>query len=55
MEGIYYVFNPWWEERDFNSGITREEYLNRIKDPLGRKQIEVIIGSRRIGKTTFLK
>jgi len=55
MEEIYYVFNPWWEEKDFDSGITREEYLNRIKEPLGKKQIEVIIGSRRIGKTTFLK
>lgn len=55
MEEIYYAFNPWWEGKDFDSGITREEYLNRINDLLGRKQIEIIIGSRRIGKTTFLK
>ena len=32
MEEIYYAFNPWWEKRDFDSGITREEYLNKIKE-----------------------
>ncbi len=55
MEEIYYTFNPWWEKKDFDSGITREEYLNRINDLSKRRQIKVIIGSRRIGKTTFLK
>ncbi len=55
MEEIYYAFNPWWEGKDFNSGIPREEYLKKIDVPLERKQIDVIIGSRRAGKTTFLK
>ena len=53
MEELYYAFNPWWEEKSFESGITREGYLEKID--LRRKQIEVIIGSRRIGKTTFIK
>jgi len=55
MEEIYYAFNPWWEKKDFDSGITREDYLDRVKELPKRKQIEVIVGSRRIGKTTFLK
>ena len=55
METIYYAFNPWWEEKDFESGIDRPEYLNRFPCFLDRKQIEVSIGSRRIGKTTLLK
>jgi len=53
MEELYYALNPWWEGKTFESGITREVYLEKID--LKRKQIEVIIGSRRIGKTTFIK
>ena len=55
MEELYYAFNPWWEGKDFNSGIAREEYLKKIDTPLKRRQIDIIIGSRRAGKTTFLK
>lgn len=55
MERDYYMFNPWWEDKSFDSGIPREEYLHQIEKPFGRKQIDVIVGSRRVGKTTFLK
>ncbi len=55
METIYYTFNPWWEGKDFESGINRTEYLNKFPALLKRKQIEVIIGSRRTGKTTLIK
>lgn len=55
MEELYYAFNPWWEGKDFDSGIAREEYLKKIDTPLKRRQIDIIIGSRRAGKTTFLK
>jgi len=55
MEELYYAFNPWWEGKDFDSGIAREEYLKKIDTPLERRQIDIIIGSRRAGKTTFLK
>ena len=53
MEELYYALNPWWAGKTFDSGINREDYLEKID--LKRKQIEVIIGSRRIGKTTFIK
>ncbi|MFH1562662.1 MAG: ATP-binding protein [Nitrospirota bacterium] len=55
MEEIYYAFNPWWEGRDFDFGIIREEMLRKMGEHLGRKQIDIIIGSRRAGKTTFTK
>lgn len=55
MEETYYSFNPWWEKKPFDSGIPRDEYLEEIEKPFNRKQIDVIVGSRRVGKTTFLK
>lgn len=55
MEEIYYSFNPWWEKKDFESGISREEYLQKLSPLFKRKQIEILIGSRRAGKTTILK
>ena len=55
METTYYLFNPWWGGKDFESGINRPDYLNRLSGFMKRKQIEVLIGSRRVGKTTLLK
>jgi predicted AAA+ superfamily ATPase len=55
MEAIYYTLNPWWEGKKFETGISRDAYLEKISSYLTRKQIEVFIGSRRTGKTTLLK
>lgn len=55
MEEIYYMFNPWWEDKSFDSGVPREELLKKIGGHLERKQIDVIVGSRRVGKTTFTR
>ena len=55
MEDLYYAYNPWWEDKDFDSGIPRQEYLTELEKTFQRKQIDIIIGSRRVGKTTFLK
>lgn len=55
MDAIYYTLNPWWEGKAFESGIRRVAYLEKIPTFLARKQIEVLIGSRRTGKTTLLK
>ncbi len=55
MEETYYAFNPWWEGKDFDSGIPRPEYTSKLSKLLKRKQIDIIIGSRRVGKTTVLK
>jgi hypothetical protein len=55
MDSVYYSLNPWWEGRPFETGIRRDFYLNKLKESLDRKQIEVLIGSRRAGKTTLLR
>lgn len=55
LEETYYAYNPWWEGKKFDSGIPRHGYLAEIDKTFSRKQIDIIIGSRRIGKTTFLK
>ncbi|MGA1791503.1 MAG: ATP-binding protein, partial [bacterium] len=55
LEETYYAYNPWWEGKKFDSGIPRHGYLAEIDKTFSRKQIDIIIGSRRVGKTTFLK
>ncbi|MBU0567908.1 ATP-binding protein [bacterium] len=55
MEEIYYTFNPWWEGRDFDFGVIREGIFKHIGNNLSRKQIDIMVGSRRAGKTTFTK
>lgn len=55
MEEIYYALNPWWEKRSFETGVLREPYVGKITRSMNRRQIEVIVGSRRIGKTTLLR
>jgi len=46
--------NPWWTKKDFESGITREKYLEKIKTYLKPKEILILTGVRRAGKTTLL-
>lgn len=55
MEEIFHSCNPWWEGRDFPTGIVRQKYLQKLGKASGRKQLEVIAGGRRVGKTTILK
>lgn len=55
MDEVYHALNPWWEGKEFETGIAREEYLNRLPACLARKQVEILIGSRRAGKTTIIK
>jgi predicted AAA+ superfamily ATPase len=51
----YYQFNPWWEGKKLDTGVKRGLYLEGLEKRLVRKQIEILTGSRRIGKTTILK
>ena len=55
MESTYFSLNPWWESKKFDFGITRKPYLAKLPEQLKLKQVEIYIGSRRIGKTTLLK
>jgi hypothetical protein len=55
MEETYYAMNPWWEGRTPETGIPRPEYLSQLRAALSRKQIELVMGGRRVGKTTLVK
>lgn len=55
MEEIFYRFNPWWEEEYNPDFIDREKYTNKFLKSLNNKDIEIITGLRRIGKTTIMK
>lgn len=55
MSEIYYALNPWWEGKDFPVGISRPRYIDELSPKMKRRQIEVLTGSRRAGKTTILK
>jgi hypothetical protein len=55
MKDIYYAMNPWWEGRLPEVGIPRPTYLTELGDALSRKRIEMVIGARRVGKTTLVR
>lgn len=54
MDNILYLFNPWWEQKKFFTGVPREIYLEKIKKNLLGKQALLLVGSRRVGKTTLI-
>lgn len=54
MTEILYLFNPWWEGKAFFTGTSRQKYLDQIKPNLKAKQALLLVGSRRVGKTTLI-
>jgi len=56
MEELLYQYNLWWEETSRNEGVKpREKYLNKLRSYLYFKQIVILTGLRRVGKTTLMK
>lgn len=55
MEQTYYAMNPWWEGQRPETGIPRPEYVSQLAEALSRRQIELVMGGRRVGKTTLAK
>lgn len=56
MKELLYQYNPWWEETSRNEGVKpREKYLNKLRSYLYFKQIVILTGLRRVGKTTLMK
>ena len=55
IEETYHAQNPWWEGRQWERGVPRESYVERLIALGERKQVGVVIGSRRVGKTTILR
>ncbi len=48
-------YNPWWFSEFKDNSIMRDSYLSRMEKQLKTKQITLLLGLRRIGKTTLLK
>ena len=46
--------NPWWSGQAFDTGRTRTRYFSKIQRYLETKEIIVLSGVRRSGKTTLL-
>jgi uncharacterized protein len=56
MKELLYQYNPWWEEIPNNDNLkSREKYLRELRSYLDFKQIVVLTGLRRVGKTTLMK
>ncbi|MFA5020099.1 MAG: ATP-binding protein [Candidatus Pacearchaeota archaeon] len=47
--------NPWWEEKFKDESYTRKKYLLEIFKNIKSKEIIILTGLRRIGKTTIIK
>jgi hypothetical protein len=56
MEQILYRYNPWWEETPGKSELLPRDFLLEILiSSLRTKDIVILTGLRRIGKTTMMK
>lgn len=56
MKELLFQYNPWWEtEFSIVRFKPRDSYLSQLKQQLNQKQIQFVIGLRRVGKTTLLK
>ncbi len=56
METILYRFNPWWEGKKAAEGkIEREKYISKFFSTLNTRDIIILTGLRRVGKTTLMK
>lgn len=46
--------NPWWEGKGFEIGLIRDKYLKKINSYIKTREIVILTGVRRAGKTTLL-
>ncbi len=57
VEEILGLLNPWWKTRDISKDLAREKkrkVFEELKSLLDKRQIIILTGLRRIGKTTLL-
>lgn len=55
MRKLFYTFNPWWEEGFSLELVDRSLYVSRIFDNMENKDILLLAGLRRVGKTSIMK
>lgn len=53
MNDILNLLNPWWHGQSFETGIRRTTYYKKLLQALDHKRVVLIVGSRRVGKTTL--
>lgn len=54
MEDILEKFNPWWDGAYPFPGIERNVYLSKLEKLMNVKDVILITGLRRVGKTTLM-
>lgn len=54
MREILYLLNPHWLGKALPVGIPRPQYLHSMLANLDRREVQILIGSRRVGKTTLM-
>lgn len=54
MKEIIIRQNPWWYKKFEENSIIRKKYLDQLISKLNEKEITIITGLRRVGKTTLL-
>ncbi|MFT4312263.1 MAG: ATP-binding protein [Candidatus Woesearchaeota archaeon] len=54
MKEIFTPFNPWWQTTYKTNTILRKKYIEKLKTLLNTKDIIILTGLRRVGKTTLL-
>ena len=55
MERILYKLNPWWEADFHTKSIPRPKYKDKLSILLPLRDIVLLTGLRRVGKTTIIK
>lgn len=56
MKDLLYQYNPWWEDSFALDNVRpRERYLAALRTYRDLKQIIILTGLRRVGKTTLMK
>lgn len=55
IEAELFKQNPWWESKFEDKSYPREKYLEQILSNLKSKEIILLTGLRRIGKTTIIQ
>lgn len=55
LESELFKQNPWWEKKFKEESYPREKYLSQVLKNLKSKEIIILTGLRRIGKTTIIK
>ncbi len=55
MKKLFYTFNPWWDEGYVFEIRKRDKYIKKIFDQMASKDILLLAGLRRVGKTSIMK